>query len=384
MTEAHATALELASGVPLGDQPTASLPHVDPEVTARGALEDAIRPWLGRSPCLVGFSGGRDSSAMLAVATTLARREGLAAPVPITIRFPGVTDSDESRWQELVVRHLGVEDWVRLDIDDELDYLGPRATQLLRRHGVLWPPYFHYEQLLLERAAGGVLLSGHDGDGVFGTYPWAGLRGLLRRERPPRRSDLLPLARRLAPAPLRRWEARLHHLPLPWLRPEIRLAVETRFALELAGQPRRWDRWVPWLAQRRSITLGLSTIDLMAGECGTQAAHPFLDPRFLAALAREGGALGWGERTEVMQGLFSDVLPVEVLGRCAKSSLGGGFWRRGSRSFAAAWDGRGVDEEMVDPAALRTAWTARRPKLGALALLQSAWLASGPTVASEG
>ena len=374
LTGATATPLELASGKPFGVHPAPPLPNVGPEVTARGALEDAIRPWLGHSPCLTGFSGGRDSSAMLAVATTLARREGRPAPVPVTLRYQGVEDADESAWQELVIRHLGVEDWVRIDIDDELDYLGPLATRLLRRHGVLWPPYFHYEHVLLERAAGGVLLSGHDGDGVFGSYPWAGLRGPLRRERRPRRSDLLPLARAVAPAPVRRWEARLHHLPLPWLRPDARSAVETGLALEQASQPRRWDRWVPWLARRRSIALGLSTIDRLASDCKAQATHPFLDRRFLAALAREGGVVGWGERTEVMRGLFADVLPAEVLRRTVKSSLGGGFWRDGSRSFAADWDGGGLDDQIVDHAALREAWAATRPKIGAIALLQTAWL----------
>ncbi len=375
MSHATATALELASGKPFGDHAGPPLPDVGPEVTARGALEDAIRPWLGHSPCLTGFSGGRDSSAILAVATTLARREGLPAPVPVTLRYPGVADADESRWQELVIAHLGVQDWVRIDIDDELDYLGPLATRLLRRHGVLWPPYFHYEHLLLERAAGGVLLSGHDGDGVFGSYPWAGVRGLLRRERRPRRSDLLPLARAVAPAPLRRWEARQHHLPLPWLRPDVLSAVETGLAHEIAGQPRRFDRWLAWLAQRRSIALGLSTIDLLARECGAHAAHPFLDGRFLAALARDGRLTGWGERTEMMRALFSDVLPAEVVGRTAKSSLGGGFWRVGSRAFAADWDGSGIDESLVDPTALRAAWTVSRPKIGAIAVLQGAWLA---------
>jgi asparagine synthase (glutamine-hydrolysing) len=376
MAEVTATALELASGKPFGEQPCAPLPRVGPGITARSALEDAIRPALVPGPCLTGFSGGRDSSAILAVAMHVARREGLPLPVPVTIRYPGVIDADESAWQELVVRHLGVDDWVRIDVDDELDYLGPLATRLLRRHGVMWPPYFHYEYVLLEQAAGGVLLSGHDGDGVFGSFPWARFRALRRRERRPRRSDVLPLARVMAPGRLRDWEARLHHLPLPWLQPNARHTVETGVALEQASQPRRWDDWVSWLARRRSLALALSTIDTLARECGAQTAHPFLDPRFLAALASEGGSVGWGERTEMMQALFSDVLPAEVVRRTVKSSLGGGFWRSASRSFAAEWDGHGVDEEMVDPAALRMAWTAHRPKIGAIAVLQSAWLAS--------
>ena len=97
------------------------------------ALDDAIRPFLRRSPCLVSFSGGRDSSAILAAATALARREGLPLPIPATNRFPHVDESDERPWQEHVVRALRLEDWIRLDFGDELDCVGPVASAALRR-----------------------------------------------------------------------------------------------------------------------------------------------------------------------------------------------------------------------------------------------------------
>ena len=50
---------------------------------------------LRRPPCLVSFSGGLDSSALLAVATAVARREGLDDPVPATLVVPGSPESDE-------------------------------------------------------------------------------------------------------------------------------------------------------------------------------------------------------------------------------------------------------------------------------------------------
>ena len=67
----------------------AALPET--AATPRAAFEAAILPGLRRSPCLVSFSGGRDSSAVLATATAVARREGLPLPVPITHRFPSAT-----------------------------------------------------------------------------------------------------------------------------------------------------------------------------------------------------------------------------------------------------------------------------------------------------
>src|SRR6185503_3688944 len=57
--------LETAAGVVLGVAPRRRLP-----ASAGGplaALERAVLPALRRSPCLVSFSGGRDSSAVLAV-----------------------------------------------------------------------------------------------------------------------------------------------------------------------------------------------------------------------------------------------------------------------------------------------------------------------------
>ncbi|MGH3443244.1 MAG: asparagine synthase-related protein, partial [Nitriliruptorales bacterium] len=72
------------------------------------ALEEVLLPVLREPPCFVLFSGGRDSSALLAVAVQLARREALPLPVPITKIYPGHQEADEGRWQEQVIRSIGV------------------------------------------------------------------------------------------------------------------------------------------------------------------------------------------------------------------------------------------------------------------------------------
>ncbi len=86
------------------------------------ALRDALRPALRQAPCVISFSGGRDSSLLLAVAVDLAAREGHAPPVAVTFRYPGDHDSDESSWQHLVVDHLRAAghrfDWECHDIVD--------------------------------------------------------------------------------------------------------------------------------------------------------------------------------------------------------------------------------------------------------------------------
>lgn len=99
----------------------------------RRALELVVLKALERPSCIIDFSGGRDSSLVLAVATHVARREGLPLPVPRTNRFPLEPASNEDEWQELVIRHLGLEDWEVCRLTGELDIIGERA----RAHKVL-------------------------------------------------------------------------------------------------------------------------------------------------------------------------------------------------------------------------------------------------------
>src|SRR5947209_20309061 len=96
--------LEVAAGLPFG-LCDVSLQRLERPRDPRAALEALIRPALMSPPCVVGFSGGRDSSALLACALDLARREGLPEPIPITLDF-GTPRTDEREWQELVVAHV--------------------------------------------------------------------------------------------------------------------------------------------------------------------------------------------------------------------------------------------------------------------------------------
>jgi hypothetical protein len=95
------TELESATGIVIEpDRAAPPLPPAPPGVTAREALAESIRAGLRRPPCLVSFSGGRDSSAVLAVAAEVARKEGLPAPVAVTYRYPDeMTGAGETRWQ---------------------------------------------------------------------------------------------------------------------------------------------------------------------------------------------------------------------------------------------------------------------------------------------
>ena len=100
--------LDIAYGIPMGMDPVGTARAAVAGASRRAAAIDAVlTEALQRTPCLLSFSGGRDSSALLAAAVAVARREGLDLPVPATLVFPQSEDSNEDEWQALVLRHLG-------------------------------------------------------------------------------------------------------------------------------------------------------------------------------------------------------------------------------------------------------------------------------------
>ena len=349
----------------------------DSGLTPLAALEEAILPALRRPPCLVSFSGGRDSSSVLAAATRAATREGLAMPVPVTLRVSKAPMAREAEWQERVVRHLGLREWeVREVGGDEMDRLGPFSTAVLMRHGVLYPPNTFLQLPLLEAARGSSLLTGFGGDELFATWAWRYHADLLSRRRRPTLRDARRLAYAGSPAAVRRrWQTRLSRSwDLPWLRPDpTRIAAELA-ASAVAEQPRSWRRWVDWFVRRRSLCAPPWSLSLLAADAGTSLRHPLIDPIFLAALAGAGGRLGLGDRTAAMRAIFSDALPDAVLSRPTKARYSEAFWGRRCREFAARWQGGGVDAELVDPAALRKEWSKPNPHEDSAMLLHAAWL----------
>lgn len=368
---------DVVRGFPLGHEGPVPPPRTRPVPEPRRALEAAIRRALQRPPCVVAFSGGRDSSAVLAVATTVARREGLPEPIPVTRVFADAPETEETEWQELVVRSLGLDEWERIPIDDELDLLGDLATRRLLAHGVLWPPLMHCDIPMLERARGGSLVDGEGGDELFDpSHRIFPLARLLRRDARVSRPALKRVAGALGPYPavlrrVRRRNARLW----PWLRPEALEEAVRAMAAADAARPRTYRRSalvVPTRRTHRSLTRNRA---VFAREVDVNLSSPFLDADVVHGVARLGGIFGFASRTEAMRHLFHDLLPDEVLARRTKAAFNGGVVRDGTRAFVEAWDGSGVDESLVDAPRLREAW--RRPSVSALSwtLLQTAWLA---------
>jgi hypothetical protein len=369
------SALEIACGIPLGTVAAArAVPGGDRPPLA--ALEAAIAPALERAPCLVSFSGGADSSLVLAVAVRLARRLALAEPVPITWRFGAAPHAEESVWQERVIAELGARDWVRLQADEELDFVGPHARAVLRRHGLRYPPNAHLHGPLLARARGGSLLTGMGGDHVLALGRWRRAAAVLAGARRPTLGDGPALALALAPAPARRLlDPRRAWLASPWLWPAVAQRAARMHAADRASEPMWWRGRVAWQPRRRDLAAMLETLEILAADSGALVVNPLVAPGFLAAVARGGGRRGFPSRAAALHALLGDAVPAAVLERRGKARFGEVFWAAGSRALAREWEGDGVDTALVDRAALARVWGGERFSPRTAMLLQQVWLA---------
>ncbi len=374
------TPLETLWGIPVGlDPATPASALAGVRATPRVALEQAVLPALRRPPCLVSFSGGVDSSVVLALAAHVARREGLPPPIPATHRFPGVMEADETAWQEQIVAHVGLDDWLRFEWSDELDVVGPVAQRLLRRHGPLVPFNGHFQLPFVERAAGGALLTGVGGDELFAPLHRATAAHLLRRHRAPRPRDLPALAFGLAPRRLRAQVVarRRGFSRYGWIRPAARRRLARAYAAWEVREPLRWDRALTeWWWPSRALQCNLAGKQALGAAADVLVGSPLAAPEVLAACAASGGAIGLGSRARALAGIVGDLLPPELLARRSKASFDGAFWTARARAFVAAWDGGGVDPTSVDVEALRMEWSRERPDPHSFALLQRAWLAA--------
>lgn len=375
MTEPALSALEIAIGLVFGEATDDERDPTGAREQPLEALEAIILPALKRPPCLVSFSGGRDSSAVLAVATALARREGLALPIAGTNRFSDAPQAEESEWQELVVRHLGLEDWQRFDLSDELDPVGPLATRGLRRHGLLWPCNVHFHVPLFEAAAGGSVLTGIGGDEVFGAARWTYANEVLARRQRARPRDVLPVLLALSPRAVRRAVLRgRQQVSFGWLRPEAQRALTRIFNEQEADEPLRYATRLRWWRRRRSVVLGQRNLALLATKAGAVVVSPFATPRFARALAGAAPRGGPANRTRFMRALFGDLLPDALYERRTKAVFDEALWGSHSRRLAARWQGEAADPQVVDAEALRAEWAKTVPDPHTFTLLQAAWL----------
>ena len=354
--------LELLSGIVFGADETApDLPGGEADPLA--SLERALLPALQSPPCGVAFSGGRDSSAVLAVATSVAHRHGLRTPVPITLRFPGVEHTEETSYQESVVRHIGASEWVRLEPGRMLDVLGDTATGLTLRHGTLYPGNIHFLVPMLDAVGSGTLLTGLGGDEMLSGNEHHAIAAMLAGQRRPSRTALRLLAKRyLVPRHDRSRLADQLAEHFGWMKPATRaelvakvLEDETRDHVSAARQLRVGAYRFRYLHRARA------DLGRVAADRGVAVAHPLLDPGFVDGLADQVGFVGLPSRTAMMQRFFGDLLPADVLARTSKARFDDIFWTAETTDVAAGLPMERV-ARFVDVPALLALWRSVRPK----------------------
>lgn len=370
--------LEAVAGCPLGGRGRSAPRIGDRNRGPLEALVSSIERTLDSGPPAVAFSGGRDSSLLLAVAALVCRRAGIEPPMPITLCMPTpLAEADEGGWQELVMEHLGIPHWHRIPIGDELDLVGHYARRHLVRDGLLFPANAHSVVPMLEAAGDRCLIVGLGGDELLSPHQWRPVQDLLAGRRKPQPRDLVRLAVGAIPRAIRgglRPPSAEDLEEMEWLRPAVRRRLG-RLVRRGFEEPVRWHAAVRHVSARRDVVLPLRAMERLAEPGGHRVQAPLLDPGFVGALARAGGHSGWGGRTATMDQLARDLLPADVVGRRTKAYFNRVFFGQESRAFAAAWSGRGLDETLVDPEALRREWLSEVPDFRTSMLLQSAWLA---------
>lgn len=370
--------LEICSGSVFGRRrtPGSAVRIESGGASPREILSGLLLPALAWPPCWIAFSGGRDSSAILASATRIAREHGLEDPVPLTLRFALHPRTSETDWQELIIRHLGLASWEVAQITWEVEAVGPIATPGLRRHGLYWPPNAHTLAALFRTARGGSLVTGNGGDEIFtsrvGKKPT--LRDYVRAR--PRRKALKHAAYSVLPRPLRVREWTRRTLRLPWLRPAARREVRRQYAARFQAGGTSWREGAESLLTSRYLELTLATFHALARDSDVQLIQPFYDPRFLGGVADVAPMNGFPSRAIAMRELFGDLLPAQSVERTTKASFTEAFFGPACRGFAERWDGTGVNTTLVDPAALKREWSRERPDFRSFTPLQAAWLAT--------
>ncbi|UFU02401.1 asparagine synthase C-terminal domain-containing protein [Ruania suaedae] len=377
MSYQRLTARERAVAAPLGAMPPSrEVRRADGRLSTRAALEQAVAGALGAGPCYVLFSGGRDSSLVLALATRAARLVGAPLPIPVTAVYPGDERADESSWQALVLGHLGLTERIVLPVTDQRSTLGDLATRHLRRRGLVWPEAVHTQPLFFEQLDPGTILTGEGGDIFVEGRRITPLHLLVHGgRRRPSGALVRAAAMSLAPGALLRRQVRRRWADpdlLPWLRPAAREILAADEAA-LRG-PLRWDAscWADF--DQRATRLGLDNAVVSAAEYGLRMRHPLAEAPVVGALAREGGAWGFRGRTSLFRRLGSDLLPDEVLARRSKAAFNSSRWGERERAFAREFQPGGFDPDFVDEERLRAEWLSPRPHPASFFLAQMAWL----------
>jgi len=180
----------------------------------------------------------------------------------------------------------------------------------------------------------------------------------------------------LSPRFIRAIAMRMQLTRPPWMKDKAFREYNAARIAELSVRPVRRDKFLRWESQLRRSAFAEQTFARLSADVDAAAFHPLHDRRFIAALARDLGPRGRGDRTSIMRLVFGKDLPDDVCARQGKANFAVAYFRNYARDFARRWDGIGLDPELVDPEPLRKAWLEWIVDPRAALALQAAWISS--------
>ncbi len=370
------TPLDLATAGMLGREPRVPLPRSPRGVDIDEVLFDLLEPALAGGRCLVSFSGGRESAFVLAAATAAARARGHPDPIPATLRYPLAATGRVVEHQERIVAALGLRDWERVEVFDEVELLGPLARRALREAGVLFPVTSYVLLPLLDLARGGWLLVGGGWTDLFAFWRWTRLGDTFGGRRSPGRRELRQLSLASLPPRARRAWLRSRSRPSvpPWLRADAARAAE-ELNRERAGDVPVWFATALERQRTHRCYVGVrASLDALAASAGARALMPFRTDEYMSALASVGGRWGLGDRSETFKRLAGHLIAEDLLRRPDAVNERLIVFGEQTREFIARWSGDGLDPAVVDPGVLRGAWSGDSIPWSSTTLLQLAFL----------
>lgn len=354
------TWVDIATTSMIGREPRSERLRPEAGTSPSEALERVLEPVLAEGRCLVSFSGSGESSLVLAAATRVARRSGHRDPVPVTTRYVRARGGGRDvEAQEQLIAHLGLRDWERVFVDDELELAGPYARRALESAGILFPSNAYLLLPQLDAAAGGTLVVAFGVMDFFMYWHWARLWDVLRLRRHPGRSDLRLLGAAALPRPLRAsaLERRLRRPAMPWLLPDVAALAERRFLAEGTAVPLRCSAAIRRQHTHRCLGGTRRALAALAEAAQAHVLMPLHDEHYVAAVLAEGRWSGIGGRRLALEALAGDLVPADLLRRSDAPIPPNALFGERTRAFVRSWSGHGLDADVVEPDVLHAHWS---------------------------
>jgi asparagine synthetase B (glutamine-hydrolysing) len=338
-------------------------------------LISRITKRLDSRPCYVEFSGGCDSSLVLAAAVRACRRIDHDPPIPITYRYPLLPVTHENDYQDAMLSYLNMSATV-FEITNEFDLLGPAAQRGLREFGVVWLAPFVASGDVYRSLEPGLFLSGEGGDEVLGPRRIA---GMYRAAEAFRRGKFSSVAGNVmatfGPRPIRTRRINRGAAVSPWIAESerVRFAQQVR---RVFNPPLLPGSFADYYLQMPTVLLARSQLEAIAAWTGHTFSAPLMDPEFVHAVGDLTPAAQLRNRYRVLRYHFSEQLPPIILNRLSKSYMQSVAINDHAREFARHWDGQ-IGDSVVDADLLRAHWLQEdqdNVSASTYLLLQSAWL----------